>query len=156
MKREAVLESVELNPLGEIRMGCDAYGMTLKTNFGDFDLFKDTLILIGHTDCSKHIEQSTCKRYVLLKGEFGIYILDIKDQSISIYKTTIRGENNEWSEEQAIFGKDKIHINGFSRQYYLQFPFVRQASFYKVLGKYELLRKEQIQAAVNALSQGLQ
>lgn len=151
MKREAVLEGVELNPLGEIRMGCDAYGVTLKTSFGDFDVFKNIPILIGHTDHSKCIEQSKCNRYLLLSGEFGTYVLDIKDQSISVYKTTIRGENNEWSEEQAIFGKDKTHINGFSRHYYLQFPFVRQASFYEVLGKYEVLRKEQIHAAVDAL-----
>jgi hypothetical protein len=151
MKREAVLENVELNPLGEIRMGCDAYGITIKTNFGDFDVFKDVPILIGHTDHSRCIEQSNCKRYLLLMGEFGTYILDIKDQSISIYKTTIRGSNNEWSEEQAIFGKDKTHINGFSLHYYLQFPFVRQKIFYEILGKYEALRKEQIEAAVNAL-----
>lgn len=151
MKREAVVESVELNPLGEIRMGCDAYGVIIKTNFGDFDIFRDVPILIGHTDHSKCIEHSKCNRYLLLRGEFGTYILDIKDQSISVYKTTIRGANNEWSEEQAIFGKDKDHINGFSRHYYLQFPFVRQKSFYEILGKYEALRKEQIEAAVNAL-----
>ena len=151
MKREAVLENVELNPLGEIRMGCDAYGITIKTNFGDFDVFKDVPVLIGSTDYSKYIEHSSCKRYLLLKGEFGTYILDIKDQSISVYKTTIRSSNGEWSEEQAIFGKDKTHINGFSCHYYLQFPFVTQQSFYKTLGKYEALRRVQIEAAVNAL-----
>ena len=151
MKREAVLESVELNPLGEIRMGCDAYGITIKTSFGAFDIFKDVPIMIGSTDHSKYLEQSSCKRYLLLKGEFGTYILDIKDQSISIYKTTVHGVNNEWSEEQAIFGKDKTHINGFSRHYYLQFPFVKQQSFYEIVGKYEALRKVQIEAAVNAL-----
>lgn len=151
MKREPILEKIELNPLGEIRMGCDACGVLIKTNFGDFDVFKDVPVLIGSTDHSKYIEQSSCKRYLLLKGEFGTYILDIKDQSISVYKTTIRGSNNEWSEEQAIFGKDKTHINGFSRHYYLQFPFVRQKSFYDTLGKYEALRKQQIEVAVNAL-----
>lgn len=151
MKREAVLEDVELNPLGEIRMGCDAYGITIKTNFGDFYIFKDVPILIGHTDSSKCIEQSECKRYIALEGAFGTYILDIKDQSVSVYRTTIRGSNNEWSEEQAIFGKDKTHINGFSCHYYLQFPFVRQQSFYEMLNKYEALRKKQIEVAVNAL-----
>ena len=132
-------------------MGCDAYGVVIKTNFGDFDIFKDTPILIGHTDHSKCIEKSECNRYLLLKGEFGKYIIDIKDQSISVYRITIRGINNEWSEEQAIYGKDKCHIKGFSHHYYLQYPFVRQASFYEVLGKYEALRKQQIEAAVNSL-----
>lgn len=151
MRREAVVEEIELNPLGEIRMGCDAYGVVIKTNFGNFDLFKDTPVLIGHTDHSKVIIPSKCKRYLLVKGCFGTYILDIKDQSISVYKTTIRGAGNEWSEEQAIFGKDKTHIKGFDQTYYIQFPFVRQAKFNEVLSKYESLRKKQIEAAVNAL-----
>ncbi|MFM1694675.1 hypothetical protein [Aeromonas salmonicida] len=151
MKREAIVEEIELNPLGEIRMGCDAFGVVIKTNFGNFGLFKDSPIIIGNTDHSKVIVQSKCKRYLLVKGSFGTYILDIKDQSISIYKTTIRGAGNEWSEEQAIFGKDKTHIKGFDQTYYLQFPFVRQSEFNAVLSKYESLRKAQIEAAVNAL-----
>ena len=152
MKREAVLEQVELNPLGEIRMGCNAYGLQIKTNFGDFELFKDVPILIGHTDYSKCIEQSECQRYLLLRGGFGIYILDIKDQSISIYKLTIRGENNELSEENPIFGKEKQHISGFSKSYFLQFPFVKKTEFNNVLSKFETLRKKQINELVNALS----
>ena len=151
MRREAVLEGVKLNPLGEVRMGCDAYGVIIETSFGRFDIFKEVPILIGHEDYTKHIEQSACHRYLLLRGEFGIYILDIKDQSISVYQTTIRGVTNEWSKEQAIFGQKKSHINGFSRAYYLQFPFVRQSAFYEVLGKYEALRKQQIEIAINAL-----
>lgn len=87
----------------------------------------------------------------MVKGSFGTYILDIKEQSISIYRTTIRGKNNEWSEEQAIFGKDKTHIKGFSQTYYLQFPFVRQSQFNEVFSKFESLRKQQIETAVNAL-----
>jgi hypothetical protein len=151
MTREAVLDSVELNPLGEFRMGCDAYGIIIRTNFGDLDIFRDVPILIGHTDHSKCIEQSKCNRYLLLRGVFGTYILDIKDQSVSVYKATIRGSSNEWSEEQAIFGRDKTHINGFSRHYYLQFPFVRQKAFYEIFEKYEALRIEQIKSAVDAL-----
>ena len=151
MNREAILENIELNSLGEIRMGCDAYGVLIKTNFGDFSIFKDVPVLIGHKDYTKCIEQSECNEYLLLKGEFGKYILNIKDQTISIYKITIRGENNEWSEEQAIFGKEKTHLNTFSRHYYLQYPFVKQSAFKETLEKYEILRKEQIKAAVNAL-----
>ncbi len=151
MKREAVVEEIELNPLGEIRMGCDAYGLVIKTSFGDFDVFKDIPVLVGHTDHSKCVVQSDCRRYLLVNGGFGTYMLDIKGQSISIYKATIRGSNNEWSEEQAIYGKDKTYIKGFSRTYYLQFPFVKQHQFSDVLFKYESLRKEQIEAAVNVL-----
>ena len=110
MRREAVLERVKLNPLGEVRMGCDAYGVIIETSFGCFDIFKEVPILIGHEDYTKHIEQSACHRYLSLRGEFGIYILDIKDQSISVYQTTIRGITNEWSKEQAIFGQEKLVV----------------------------------------------
>jgi len=74
MKREAILKKVVLNPLGEIRMGCDAYGVIIETNFGDFDIFKDVPIIIWGTDYSRHIEQSKCKRYLLLMSDFGTYI----------------------------------------------------------------------------------
>ena len=89
MRQQVVVEDIVLNPLGEILMGCYAYGFVIKTNFGNFVIFKETPILIGHTDHSKCIAQSDCKRYLLVKGGFGTYILDIKDQSISINKTTI-------------------------------------------------------------------
>lgn len=150
MKHDAVVSNVILFPLGEIRMGCDAYGLSIKTNFGDFDIFKDTPILIGNKDYSKCIEQSECTRYLLLRGEFGIYILDIKDQSVSAYKVTVRGSSNEWSEEQAIYGKVKSHIKGFARHYYLQFPFVRQNKFLQTVADYDALRRRQIKESLNA------
>jgi len=137
MNQEVITIDIELNPLGEIRMGCDGYGVVIKSNFGNIDIFKTVPILIGHSDHSKCIEHSSCKKYLLLKGEFGTYILNIKEQSISIYKITVRGLNNEWSEEQAIFGSEKKHINSFSSHYYLQFPFIHQKSFHDVVEKYE-------------------
>ena len=57
MRREAVVEHIELNPLGEFRMGCDAYGMTIKTNFGEIETFRDVPVMIGQTDHSKFVEQ---------------------------------------------------------------------------------------------------
>jgi hypothetical protein len=151
MRREAIVEKIELIPLGEIRMGCDAYGVVINTNFGCFDIFADVPVLIGHTETSRCITQSSCKRYILIEGEFGTYFLDIKDQTISIYKTTIRGVSNTWSEEQAIYGCEQIHIKGFSKTYYLQFPFVKQSEFNLVKKKFESMRKQQIREAVNAM-----
>lgn len=151
MRREAIVESIELIPLGEIRMGCDAYGVVINTSFGCFDIFSDVPVLIGQTDHSKCITQSSCKRYILIQGGFGVYILDIKDQAISIYKTTIRGVGNTWSEEQAVYGCEQTHIKGFSKTYYLQFPFVKQSEFNLVKTRFENLRKQQIREAVNAM-----
>src|SRR5690554_5565462 len=103
MRRDAVVEQIELNPLGEFRMGCDAYGM------------------------------------------------DIKDQTISVYRATVRGVNNEWCDENPIYGKETRHVQGFSRHYHLQFPFVRKDRFHQVFGDYEALRRRQIQELTDAL-----
>ena len=131
-------------------MGCEAYGLIINTNFGSFEQFSKTPILIGSENYSRCIEHSSCKNYILIRGEFHVYILNLMEQTISIYKATIRGVENTWSEEQAIYGNKKYHIGSFSRQYYLQFPFVHKEKFLSFLGKYEALRREQISAAVNA------
>ncbi|MFG1488451.1 hypothetical protein ABMA58_04310 [Oceanospirillum sp. HFRX-1_2] len=151
MRREAIVEHIALIPLGEIRMGCDAYGMLITTNFGVFDFLKNKPVLIGTQDHSRIIEQSSCKRYLLIKAAFTTYILDIKEQAISVYKTNIRGSSGEWCEEHAVYGKKNEHIKGFSTHYFLQFPFVKQDKFDQVLAGYESLRRRQIEEAVNAL-----
>ena len=143
--------SVELKPLGEIRMGCEAYGIVIKTKKGIFDTFSNIPVLVGTEDYSECLEQSSCMQYVLLYGAFGTYILDIENQAVSAYKTTVRTLKGEWSEEQAIFGSEKKHINGFSRHIYLQFPFVSKNEFLTVLKKYESFREQQIEEAVNAI-----
>lgn len=151
MRREAIVESIELTPLGEIRMGCDAYGLIINTNFGRFDVFSDIPVIVGYTDHTKCVIQSSCKRYILVQGESDTYILDIKDQTVSLYKTTIRGDGNTWSEEQAIYGSERAHIKGFPKTYYLQFPFVKQSQFSQFKTKFDNLRKQQIKDAVNAI-----
>lgn len=146
-----MVEGIELNPLGEFRMGCDAYGMIIKTNFGDIETFKDVPIMIGQTDYSKCVEQSLCTRYLSIKGAFATYIVDIKDQAISVYRATVRGVNNECCDENPIYGKETHHVKGLSRHYYLQFPFVRKDRFTKVYEDYEALRRKQIQELTDAL-----
>lgn len=151
MRKEAVVESIQINYLGEFRMGCDSYGLTITTNFGVIETFSDIQILIGQSDYSKIVEQSACKRYLLIKGAFATYIVDIKDQSISVYRATVRGIDDEWSEENAIYGKETHHIRGFSRHYHLQFPFVRKDNFHQVFCEYESLRRRQMQELTGAL-----
>jgi hypothetical protein len=151
---------IETVPIGEIRMGCEAFGIIIKTAYGDFDIFKDMPILVGDENYRNCIEVSACNKYIKLRGEFGVYILNTQDQSVSIYKATIRAnvidtrdfdEGIEWSEEQAIYGKFKTHINSFSSHLYLQFPFVKKEHFHSVLKNYETLRVKQIKEAVNAI-----
>ena len=151
MRREAVVEEVELKPLGEFRMGCDAYGIIIKTNFGHIETFKDVPIMIGQTDSSKCIEQSACTRYLSIKGAFSTYIVDIKDQAISIYRTTMRGLNNELCDENPIYGTETHHIKGLRRHYYLQFPFVGKDRFFQIFADYEVIRRRQIKELRDAL-----
>ena len=151
MKRDAIIENIQIHPMGEIRTGCEAFGITISTNFGVIDVFADSHVLVGHTDRSKCIEQSNCSRYLLLRTAFDTFIIDIKDQAISVYKTTIWGKGNEWTEEQAIYGNEKTHVSGFSRNYYLQFPFVRKAHFKQTFNNFKQMRIEQIATAVAAL-----
>ena len=149
----AILKTVELYPLGEAAMGCPSYGMTINTNFGSIDCFKEIRIVIGSENYRKQIEQSACSRYLRLWSDFGTYIIDIKDQSISVFQITVRGDDGEWSEEQAVFGSQTEHVKGFSdrRTYYLQFPFVRKDKFLEVLTEYTELRKKQMAEARNAI-----
>jgi hypothetical protein len=151
---------IETIPIGEIRMGCEAFGLIIKTAYGDFEIFKDMPILVGSENYQDRIEISSCNKYIKILGSFGVYILDVHDQSVSIYKTTIRanvidtrgfGEGSEWSEEQAIYGAVKTHIDSFKSHFYLQFPFIKKEHFQSTLESYETLRIKQIKEAVNAL-----
>lgn len=58
--------------------------------------------------------------------------------------------HNEWRDEQAILGKVKTHIEGLLFISTFNFQLFGK-TFYEVLGKYEALRKEQVEAVVNAL-----
>lgn len=153
MEKLAVIEKVELYPLGEIAMGCPSYGLIINTNFGQVDVFREIPIVIGSENYRQQIDQSTCSRYLSISSDFGIYILDIKDQSISIFKITIRSNDGAWSEEQAIYGSNEEHIKGFShnKQYFLQFPFVRKNKFLEILNDYKTMRQKQIAVAKNAI-----
>jgi len=144
---EAVVEHIELIPLGEFRMGCDAYGIAIRTNFGELDVFRNIPIMIGQTDHTKVIEQSSCNDYLLIRGAFATFMINIKDQTISVFRATARGLNNEWSDENPIYGKNTHHIRGFSRHYHLQFPFVKKDHFHQVFDDYKALRARQIQEA---------
>ncbi|WP_415753803.1 hypothetical protein [Pseudomonas leptonychotis] len=154
------LPKIETIPIGEVRMGCEAFGLIIKTAYGDFEIFKDMPILVGSENYQDRIEISSCNKYIKVLGSLGVYILNVQDQSVSIYKTTIHanvidtrdfGEGTEWSEEQAIYGKVKTHINSFKNHFYLQFPFVKKEHFHSTLVNYEKLRIKQIKDAVNAL-----
>jgi hypothetical protein len=145
------LEKIELVPIEEIAMGCESYGIRIETNFGVFENFANLPVVVGHGDYERCTELSSCSRYYRIKGAFTTWILDIQNQSISVYETTIRTEGNEWSEEQAIFGQQRHHISGFGRHYYLQFPFVGKNEFDNVYQDFTTFRIKQIGEATRAL-----
>ena len=151
MDAEPKIEDTEIHPLGEIRMGCEAFGVTIKTNYGEFDFLSLIPVAVGKENVRDRLEISSCGRYLKVEGEFATWVLDIRNQSISIYRATIRTENNEWSEEQVIYGNERTHISGFKRHIHLQVPFVEKASFEKIYRNYESLRQNQIIEAASAL-----
>jgi hypothetical protein len=151
MEADSEIESIELVPIQEVAMGCESYGIRIRTRFGNIENFSNLPVVVGHDDHSKCTEISSCKQYLCIRGAFTTWIVDLKSQTISVYKTTIRTQGNEWSEEQAVFGKIRHHISSFNRHYYLQFPFVEKSKFENVYKKYEALREKQIEEASNAL-----
>ncbi|KJQ84363.1 MULTISPECIES: hypothetical protein [unclassified Vibrio] len=144
------VEKIEFVSLGEFRMGCEGYGLIISTTHGAIDIFKDEIISVNSQDPERVVMHSKCGDYLLINGEFDQYIVDIRELRISVYRTTIR-TNGIWSEEIAVFGKEKTHINGFSRHYYVQFPFVIQQDFKKTLSHYKSLREQQLLEMESAL-----
>ncbi|MCZ4371292.1 hypothetical protein O4H50_05765 [Vibrio diazotrophicus] len=144
------VENIEFVPLGEIRMGCEGYGLIIYTVHGVIDVFKDEIISVNSQDSERVVMLSKCGEFLMVNGEFGQYIVNIREQRISVYRITIRS-NSIWSEEIAVFGKEKTHINGFSRHYYLQFPFIIQQDFQKTLSRYKSLRERQLLEMESAL-----
>lgn len=138
--------------LGEIRMGCTAYGINIKAVNGEFKSLEAAPILVGSDDWKNIVEASTCCRYLVIHGQFCIYILDLEEISVSLYRATIRGRIGEWdegvtvwSEETPICGSNTFHLNGVSgKHYYLQFPFVRDSEFSNFFDSYHALRMQQI------------
>ncbi len=142
---------VDLNGLGEIRMGAEAFGLRVTTEVGEFNCLWDEPVLVGDDDYSKVIEKSNDGYTLCINGQFATYILNLKENTIALYKVTVRGKNNEWSEETPIFGSEKTHLSGFKKHYYIQFPFVKDNELNEYVSKYVQLRQAQIEEAVNAL-----
>lgn len=150
MKAEPRIKKIEFVPMGEIAMGCEAHGIRIETEYGNFENLARVPVLVGRQDPDGCTELSSCKRYLRVHGAFTTWILDIESQSISVYRTTIRTPDREWSEEQAIYGKQRVHLRGFKQHYHLQFPFVAKADFDSIYQQYEELRQRQIKEASDA------
>ena len=157
MKLIERLPKYEIMSLGEFRMGCEAYGLRIRTGYGIFDFMIDMPVLIGSDNWQKVIEESCCGEYIKVDGAFDTFILKCSELRASVYKTTINtsviddrdwGEGGEWTVENVIYGSQRQHINTFKNHIYLQFPFVDQGIVNKMLGDYKALRVKQIAEAV--------
>ena len=143
--------TVELNSLGEIRMGVEAFGLQVTTMYGEFTSLWHEPILVNTLDYSEAIEKAKDGNMLCVRGLFATYILKLRENTISVYRVTIRGENGEWSEETPIYGSETTHINGFSSHYYIQFPFVPDSKLQHYISRYSDLRRAQIEQARSAL-----
>jgi hypothetical protein len=132
-------------------MGCDAWGLSVTAGTYSFGALVAHPVLIGDDNWSSRIHESTCGNYLIVDGAFFTFVLAVKDQSLALYKATIRGDDQVWCEETPIYKTETVHLNGANgKHYYLQYPFVTDSQFWDAFHVYEQLRLTQIGYAKNA------
>ncbi len=137
--------SITAMPLGEIRMGCEAWGLSIAGKQTAFSALSNHSVLVGSADWSDRVVHSRCGDYLIVEGVFFTFVLSLGHQTLSLYKATLRDDTGTWCEETPIFGKDTLHLNGTNgKHYYVQFPFIPDEKFWPVFRAYEQLRLAQI------------
>jgi hypothetical protein len=138
-------------PLGEIRMGCEAWGLSIRVNDFEFTAIKSEPVLVNTGDWSRRVQESRCGQYLIVEAQFFTFVLNIEEKTVSLFRATIRGPNSIWCEETPIYKSDSCHVDRVDgRHCYLQFPFVPDSAFWDTFRIYEKLRLAQIQHAHDA------
>lgn len=142
MKKTYVLN---VNSLGEIRMGADAYGISIDCEGKAIKCLWETPVIVTAGDPTIDSEESSDGNYLIVKGAFATYLFDLTEMTISMFKATIRGRDGIWTEENPILGTEVRHFNGTSgKHYYVQYPFLGDFEFNRVWKRYEEKRLEQL------------
>ena len=136
----------EITDLGEFRMGAEGHGIVLIIDGERHEMLSDRIVFCNFTKDSagEHILYSTDKRYLIIKGIFDTYVIDIAAKSIALFRVTVR-DSNIWSEETAVLGSTRTHLNGEDGEhYFVQFPFVEFRDFNRIRQEYEFTRIAQL------------
>ncbi len=140
----------KIHNLGEFRMGAEGFGISFIFDDKIYDFLSDLVVFCNVTNESvtKHLTYSIDNKYLIVKGIFDTYVIDVYEREISLYKVTIR-TNQIWSEETAVWGSQVRHINGGDgSHYYIQFPFVPFNCFNRKREEFETLRIKQLNELV--------
>jgi hypothetical protein len=138
-------------PLGEIRMGCEAWGLSVDGGGWGFSALCAHPVLVGSADWEERTHQSLCGKFLVVEGAFFTFVLSLEDQTLSLYKATVRDNNGTWCEETPIYREDTRHLDGQNgKHYYIQFPFFPDEKFWEEFRAYEKLRLAQIEHARHA------
>lgn len=140
------------NYLGEFRMGTNGFGITIINKDVTINVFDKEIIFASaekKINIENYIDYSNDSKYLIIEGAFFTYIIDLIDNTISIYQCTIKDANGAWSEEIPIMGNNKTHINTKKRHYYIQYPFFTQSEFTNKWNYYKWKRLEQINEMIN-------
>lgn len=146
-------------PLGEFRMGAEGFGTSIVVKGKSIRCLEKEIVFAAPGNLASNwreerVEFSADGRFLILHGEFSIFIVDIENGSLSLFKDTVRSPGGIWCEETPIFGRDTCHISGTRRHYYLQFPFFSEADFTTQRRVYHDLRLRQIKEAKDKTSIG--
>ena len=144
--------SFEITDLGEFRMGCEGHGIVFVIDGTRYDALAKQIVFCNVTreSVSEYLCYSRDRRYLIAKGIFDTYVIDLSERLISLYKVTVR-DSEIWSEETAVWGAKRTHVSGEDgNHYYIQFPFVPFSDFMSLRQNYTFKRIAQLRDQTNA------
>ena len=112
--------TIDINCLGEFRMGVNGYGMTILSEGKKLDFLKDKLVFANSAppsdppDVKDLVDRINNKDIIVIKGAFSTFLVDIRAEEASLFKHTIRAPKGVWCEESAIYGSESFHFTGKS------------------------------------------
>ena len=137
---------------GEFRMGADGYSLVVnKQNSKYITYFEDKWAFVGQlTDEVSPVKESKDGRYAVINDNHdNIFIIDLEEAQISLYRTNTRFNNNVCN-ENAIWGNDTTHVRGKDFFYYIQFPFLEASEFERIFNEYQAIRSSQLMNLIKA------
>jgi hypothetical protein len=136
-------------PLGEIRMGSEAFGLSISLDGKEYDVLTkaNVFLSLNEKQIAEKIIECRDGIHTVIEGYFATYVINENKKQMSLYRATVRSQDGIWCEETPIFGNEIEHIDGKNgKHYYIQFPFVEIAHFNTKWSEYEAIRIQQIKA----------
>src|SRR5258708_1364961 len=101
---------IQLVPLGEFRMGAEGFGVRVYADSGNVECLSDEIVFSKPPEAvtsnwhEAFLDSSFDGIFLIIRGIFTTFVLNLENLSLSLFKDTIRTEDGVWCEETAIFG----------------------------------------------------